>query len=300
MNMIDANDRPSDIDVLDDGAEKMKALLENLGDGGQQNSIENTHNSVAVNVQPLVDNNTNYWDIDDLPTKYRLYADGVKLRARPLKVIEVKKLTAITDDNADSVVNDIIRKCVTGIDYQSIYSADKLYLLLWLRANSFRDNNYVVDFHCSKCSSESTYHFSVDNVIVDYMSKDYDPNEIITFSTGDKASLKLLQIRDEISMSSFKDKYFDLFNESGDEIDSELLSVSFMIDRINGEQHDPLSRYNYVLSMQPGDFSLLTTQLSKYSVGVKPYMNATCDVCGGESQIGISFHPDFFLPKVKS
>ena len=259
----------------------------------------NTKENISLNVKPD-DDSTNYWDVDNIPTKYKLYPDGTKLKARALKVLEVKKLTSMTEDNADSIVNDILRKCVRGIDVNEIYIADKMYLLLWLRANSFRDNHYNVEFECELCHNDSTYHFTIENVEIDYISDDYDINEELILNNGDKLTLKLLQIKDEIGISSFYNRYSNIFNNSSDDIDDELLTISFMIKTVNGYEMDPLNKYNYVLDMDPTNFSLLTTKLMDANVGIKPYMNVKCNKCGGESQLGLTFHPDFFLPKYES
>ena len=107
------------------------------------------------------------------------------------------------------------------------------------------------------------------------------------------------QIKDELALNTFNIKHRSLFEKSGNEVDDELLAISFMIDTINGAKLDAVQQYNYILDMQPGDFSSLTTMLGEIVVGIKPYMNVTCKECGGESQIGITFHPDFFLPRFR-
>lgn len=317
MNMVNTEDFENESGELDPQAQsnadeqKMMAFLNQMNSMQQQQQTaqsngsvppimeqKNTSSNVGMNIHPEKD--VNYWDIEDLPTKYRLYPSGTKLVARPLKVLDVKKLTSINDENADAIVNDILRKCVRGIDIKELYSADKMYLLLWLRANSFRDNNYVVGYRCNKCEQESSYHFTIDQVNVDYLSDDYSDGKLITMGNGDEVAVKLLQIKDEISIASFGTKYGSIFANSGEEIDEELLSISFMIDTVNGDTLDDVKRYNYLLDMSPEDFSKLTTYLNDISVGVKAFMNVTCEKCGGESHVGITFHPDFFLPKLRA
>jgi len=263
-------------------------------------SVGNTADNIGVTITPEKQDDINYWDIDDIPTKYKLYPDGTKIVARPLKVIEIKKLTALTDDNADTIVNDILRKSIRGININDIYSADKMYLLLWLRANSFRDNKYVVGFGCDKCDKDTTYHFDIENVDVDYIDDDYDPSKSIVLSNGDTIKVKLLQIKDELALSTFNVKYRSAIEKSGEPVDDELLAISFMIDTINNTSLDSISTYNYLLDMQPGDFATLTTLLGDNNVGIKSTMSVVCSECGGESQLGITFHPDFFLPTYKA
>lgn len=241
------------------------------------------------------DDDSNYWTVDGLPTKGLLYPDGTVLEARPMKVIEIKKLSSITETNAEGVVNDIIRRCVRGIPFNKIYLADKMFILFWLRANSFRDSKYCVDFGCPKCNTESKYHFEIGNVSVNYLGNDYDPNKNLPLSNGDEVNFRFLTIEDEVAISNFVERYAKAI--SVDDLDEDLLYISYMINTINGEHLDPISRYRYLLDVSSEDYATMTTYLSKYKVGIDPIMMVKCENCGGESPMGITFQPEFFLPK---
>jgi len=282
--------------------EKMLALMQKMNSSIAQGNLsevqklqQNSGGAKFLNLKP--EDNSNYWEIKTLPTKYRLYPEGTVISARPLKVLEVKKLTSLNEYNADSIINDILRKCVRGIDINDIYIGDKLYILYWLRANSFRDNNYVVDFDCPHCAKQSNYHFDINCVNINPIDDTYSENDSIKLSNNDGLTIRFLRIKDEIGMVSFKERYTQLFSDSGDEIDDELLALSFMISSINGREFEPIAKYNYLLDMMPEDYSTLSTYIFDNSIGIKQYMTVKCSKCGGESQIGITFRPDFFLPK---
>lgn len=323
MNMRDIDDEQFEVleptepvapmpDDLDESEQKMLALMEqmtnNANMGQNKPTMANTNpippmmdsGAKFMNVKPKVDDSAIYWDVTGIPTGYKLYPEGTAIKARPLKVLEVKKLTSINEYNADQVINDILSKCITGIDINELYISDKLYLIFWLRANSFRDSNYLVDFICPKCDKDSHYHFNIDSVNIDPVKDEYNENRIIKLSSGDEITIRLLKVKDEIGLDSFKDRYGTIITNSGDEIDDELLGLSFMIDTINGKHPDPLSKYNYILGLDPQDYSTISTYVDDNIVGVKPYMNVVCEKCGGESQIGITFRPDFFLPKYRA
>jgi hypothetical protein len=240
------------------------------------------------------DANTNYWEVTGLPTGGKLYPEGTKIVARPLKVLEVKKLTSINEYNAESVITDILRKCVRGISVDDIYLNDKVFILFWLRANSFRNNSYVVDFECPKCEKESTYHFEINNIQIKSV-ENFEKDLIL--DSGDAISLKFLKIKDEKDIGNFRERYEQIIVKAGGEVDEELVGMSFMIDTINNVNVSPLDKYNYVLRLEPEDFSMLLTHIENNTASVKPYMNIACNLCGGETQLGLSFRPDFFLPK---
>jgi len=276
---------------------KVKNYLKQLASGKIENPTKNS-NSKFVNFKE--ESNVNYYDIDTLPTGYKLYPEGTKIVARPLKVLEIKKLTAITEYNADSIINDVLRKCIRGIDINDLYVADKLYILFWLRANSFRDNKYTVDFVCDKCHKDSTYHFHIGNVNIDRIKPTYDPKKVIELDSGDGVTIKYLTLKDEVMRSSFRDKYYDIIRESGEDVDDEVLSIAFMINTINGKEYDPLEKYEYVIDLDPQDYSTIVTYIEENSMGIKTYLTVKCELCGGESPTGLSFQPDFFFPKART
>ena len=82
----------------------------------------------------------NYYRILDLPSKFKFYPSNVQISARPLKVIEIKKLSALNDTNFNFIINDILSKAISGININKLFIADKIYLLFWLRANTYRDS----------------------------------------------------------------------------------------------------------------------------------------------------------------
>lgn len=290
MKMENPEERKVERNVDD---EKALSLLRGIQE--KKINVDSTKSATKLHIKP--DDNSNYWKVENLPSKYRLYELGTEISARPLKVIEVKKLAGINEDNANYIINEILRKCVRGINVDDIYLADKMYLILWIRANTFRDNSYKVEQECSKCGKTTGYHFNIDNLNVNYISDEYNPEEKYTLPSGDIVTLKHLTIGDEISIESFKDRYFKLFTDSGEEIDDDLLREAFMINTINGEERNPLDKYNYITDIPPTDYSYIKTKLEKITMGVSPVLTVKCSECGGESLIGITFRTEFFIPK---
>jgi len=281
-------------DSVDVDEQKMLAMYKSMQQAVSRGDMDAVASIQQDSKAFTADTNNNYWEVTGLPTGGKLYPEGTKIVARPLKVLEVKKLTSINEYNAESVITDILRKCVRGISVDEIYLNDKVFILFWLRANSFRNNSYVVDFECPKCEKESTYHFEINNIqikSVENFEKD------LVLDSGDAISLKFLKIKDEKDIGNFRERYEQIIVKAGGEVDEELVGMSFMIDTINNVKVSPLDKYNYVLRLEPEDFSMLLTHIENNTASVKPYMNIACNLCGGETQLGLSFRPDFFLPK---
>ncbi len=244
----------------------------------------------SVSVDP------NYWLVDTIPTKYKFYPEGTKIYARSLNVMEVKKLTSINSSNSEVIVNDILKRAIKGISIDEIFLVDKFYLLLYLRASTFRNPEYVVDFDCNICEKkDAKFHFNLENLNVDFVKDDVDYKKKIKLTSGDEISFRFLKISDQNEMNSFKTKYEQSF---GNSIDEEMIHVACSLDMINGEKKSLYHRFVYVTTaITAEDFADIASVIRIYSVGVNPVMRVTCGSCGGVSEILIPFRDTFFLPE---
>jgi len=243
---------------------------------------------------PKESSDINYWKIVGLPSKGKFYPTGVDIVGRPMKVLEVKKISSMTEENGDFILNDILKKTTRGIAVEDIYVADKIFIIFWLRANTYRESGYVVPYVCPKCEKKSDYHFGVDNLEVQEVSDDFEPNKEYKLIGGQVITYDYLKIKDEL----YIDKFTELNKAVIKEVDVELLAIAQMVKTINREEKTLLQKYNWVTELTPGDYSHLRSIIEKKGMGVKPYVNATCKECGGSAAIAVSFREDFFLPEV--
>lgn len=248
-----------------------------------------------ANFMPGQVSNANYWKIDGLPSKGKFYPVGTEILGRPMKVLEVKKISSIGEENGDFVINDIVKRCITGIDVNELYVADKLYIVFWLRANTYRDSGYVIPFMCPKCEKKSEYHFEIDKLEVKYIEDDFGPDKELKMMNGDSITFDYLKIKDEIYIDRFK----ELNAQAMGEVDDELLSMAQMIKTINGKTPSLLQKYNWITGIEPGDYSYIKTYMEKKGMGMKPFVNVECKECGGTTPVGVSFREDFLIPEYK-
>ena len=68
--------------------------------------------------------------VDHLPSEGKCYPKGTKILSRPLKVLELKYLATMTEDNADMVIDNVLKESVLGINYEDLVVADKIFLQL--------------------------------------------------------------------------------------------------------------------------------------------------------------------------
>jgi hypothetical protein len=251
-----------------------------------------------VNVKAVEKEDTTiYTEIDNIPSKYKMYPTNVKLSGRGLTLLEVKKLSHLNEENSDSLINETLKRCIKGYPIDKLLSADKMYLIFWLRANTYREAGYSVSFTCPKCSEESSYDFTLNNLQVKELSDSFslDKLNVITKS-GKTFKFHFTTVEDEKQINKFKIAYADIIKE----IDDDFITNAVMIDEINGEKLDILEKYNYVINLTPEEYSFLISRMEEYNFGIKSFLNATCNKCGGVSPVGVTFQEDFFIPRYTS
>lgn len=244
----------------------------------------------AIDFDPSQEND-NFWEITGYPSLGKLYASGTKIYGRPLKVLELKKLANLDEDNADALINEVLKKTIRGINVDDILVSDKLYFVFWLRANTFKDSGYSIDLNCTKCNKESSYDFSLNDVTIKKINKDFDPDKILTLPKSKvEISFKYQTIKSEKITNEFKSR-MDF------EPDEDVLAIAGFIDSVTDIDSDLLSKYNYLCDLDPSEYVYISTYIKqKLDMGVSPIMQVKCNKCGGVGPVPISFRGDFFLP----
>lgn len=239
-------------------------------------------------------NYENYWEINNLPSK-GLFYDGAKLLARPLNVSEIKLLSSISENNVNQVINQVITRVVKGIDVQEIMVADKLFIILWLRANTYKDDSYKVPFECYHCKSETEYHFNIDQLEITYINEDLRSIPEKTTTSGKRFRCRYLRVKDENNVSDFLSSYKGM-----EKFDEEILDMAEVVESINGNKDLTLLQKYYYLKQDcdAQDFAYIDSFIQYIDFGVNPIMEIKCEKCGGISPVAISFRSDFFIPKI--
>ena len=237
-----------------------------------------------------------YWPIKDLPSRFNFYPKGTEIFGRPLNVIEVKKLGLLNEGNSDFVITQILKNSIKGIEIENLYQADKLYILLWLRAQTFLEAGYSVDFTCEKCQQESTYDFKLDNLDIKYFDEEFFKNNEIILKNGDKIVLGYLRVSDEMKQEKFREEFAKM------EINEDVLELATAIQTINGEKIPLINKYTYLTNpkkLSASEYIKIESIKKKYDFGVRPVLKVICNSCGGSAQAGVTFRKSFLLPEYR-
>jgi len=287
MNMTDVNENKKEEMIKSVIPDHVKKEL----DADSINELIKKETSKNAAMKP--DDFAKYIRIDNLPSKYLYYPEGINVYGRPMNIRELKKLATMTITNASTTIDDVLRSSTRGIDLDEILISDKLYLILWLRANTYPESGYSVPFVCNECNIQSTYDFKVDDISINYIREDLRFEEPLEISSGDFIVCKYPRIKDEHKIEKFKNSVKKSFNK----YDDDTLSMVMAIDTINGKNMSVMEIYDFISDIKI--YSQVKGYIEDFNFGISSELNVKCNNCGGVTPTGISFREEFIIPSYK-
>lgn len=258
---------------------------------------ENTSSQVQTEIpEKKVDtNDANYYQIEGLPSGCKFYPENTKIYGRPLKVLEVKQLSSINEENADNIINSILKKTIKGINIDDILIADKLYIVFWLRSNTYKESGYMMKYKCGTCKQETQHEFLLEHLGIRNIPDTFSLDKLeFQLKNKDKIVFGFPTIKQERIVDEFKVTASSYISN----IDSDIVGLCVLIKTINGEPKTMLEKYNYIITLEPILYAYLVSYISKWSFGINPFVNVTCEHCGGGSVMGVTFQSDFWIPEI--
>lgn len=242
----------------------------------------------------------NYLEITDLPSRFKFYPEGIKLYGRPLKVSEIKKLTAMDEFNYNEIIKDVLSASIKGIDIDEIYNADKLYLIFWLRARTYKNANFVTNYVCEHCKRKTEYHINMDMFDIEYLDEDFEMKPLTLLNSGHVLEFDFLKIRDEQKILEFQ----KMIQKNLTKYDDDTITMAGMIKKIDGKNVGIGKACEFIASLEdePEDYAQLNSHVLKLDFGIVPEIKAVCthSDCKKVNHRPISFRPEFFIPEFKS
>lgn len=208
--------------------------------------------------------NFNFWqiDINELPSKGRLYPKNTKIKARSMSVLEVKFLATLSPQNATTICNELLEKCtiLENIDYEDLLLPDREFIIFWIRLNSFiNGNGFVITIpECSECKTRIEHTIKLMDLEFIYLEHDFK----------NKVYLPDLDIKLPIKVPRYNDSVYQI----KDEIDE----MCLWIDTDNTMEE----KYKFVSNLTGNDFLILKTCLDDNYCGVKKDFQISCPTCG--------------------
>lgn len=229
-----------------------------------KSEVQNLHNY----------DNFNFWqlDLNEFPSKGRLYPKNAKIKARSMSVLEVKFLATLTPQNATSICNELLEKCtiLENLKYEDLILADREFIIFWIRLNSFISGNgfNVTIPECSLCKEPITHTIKLMDLEFIYLDHPF-VNKVLLPDLGLKLPLKM-------------PKYEDSIYKIRDDIDE----VCLWIDSDNTMEE----KYRFVSNLTANDFMTLKSHIDNNYCGVKKEFTIYCPKCHKAHNIKIDIN----------
>lgn len=240
-------------------------------DGKLSDAVAELLGEVAVNQD---------WRALKLPSRGLAYVDcDESVMIRPFTFAQEKKLRSIKGTgHGVRVINELVRECVQGLDFDSMTLEDKNYILFKLREISYGDS-YVISTDCRECGATNKLTVDISNVPVEYAEDGYqEPFTITLPDTKQEVKFVTPRCKDE--------KYFDDASKLTDNLYRFALSV--------GKYSEQKVIKGFFEGTTVRDIAFFREELTKSRYGMNKNMSYECASCGAVTESFIPFSDSFF------
>lgn len=214
----------------------------------------------------------------ELPSKGKFYNNFKEVRVIPL-LFEDEQRILISKNKGSNPVNEIISKCIKGVNLSDLIPIDKLYLLLKIKEVSYGPE-YKFNIICPECETNVNTTLDVTkHISINYIEDDLeDPREINLPMLKIKAKVRFPRVREE--------EYFS-------DVDSALANLYRFVVSLDGNEN-PVFIAKAMKKMHIKDLKTLNQAINRSDLGVDPRFNFECPHCKHNQIMRVPFDANFF------
>lgn len=214
----------------------------------------------------------------ELPSKGKFYKNFKGVKVSPLLFEDEQRILISRSSDVDPI-NEIISKCVHGVDVKDLLSMDKIYLLLKIKEVSYGPE-YKFTVICPACKENSEITVNVaEHITVNYIPEDLeDPREF---------TLPVLKAKVKVRFP----RNYEL--HLMDDWESTMSNTYRFVVSIN-DNTDPIFISQALKRMHIRDRKVIVSQISKSDLGVDPKFQFHCAACDHDTLMGVPFTASFF------
>jgi hypothetical protein len=216
--------------------------------------------------------------IVDLPSKGRFYSNFIGAKVVPLLFEDEQRILLARGKNT-APVNEILSKCVQGVNISELLDMDKLFLLLKVKEISYGPD-YSFSVICPACKENTDVTIDVSKHLTVNSATDElkDPREIDLPVLKVKAVVKFPRVKDESYLS---------------DVDLALKNMYRFVVSLDGVE-DPVFIAKALEKMHIRDLKVITKEIHRHEFGVDTTINFECPHCGTNTPMGVPLDARFF------
>lgn len=214
----------------------------------------------------------------NLPSKGKFYKSYNGVTLTPLEFEDEQKI--LLSKKKINVVREILRKCVKGIDVDSLLPMDELYLLMKVREISY-GKNYKFEIPCNSCGNVTKVTLDLSNSIkINYVPEELeDPRELVLPLLNKKVKVRFPRAYDQPFLNNFSE--------------DPISTIYRFVISIEGNE-DPVFISKALKRMRMPDIKAILYEVNRNDLGVDPRFNFECAHCGANSLMGLPLDANFF------
>ena len=230
-----------------------------------------------------------------LPSKGRFYKGIIadkegKLLVRPMTLKEEKIFSTERLLKTGQAIDMVFRNCIKtpGIDTTELLSADRIFLLFYLRGISY-GSKYPIALKCNNCNNEIEYEIDIADLEIKSPPKELEEPFFMTLPISEyKVTLRLSRGKDESRMIkyAFAPKKHNEVNET---LTKRLLNLMIDIEGIPKEQWE-----EKIENLVGRDISHIRQTMELIDFGYNLDEFISCDNCGSSVKIELAVNENFF------
>jgi transcription elongation factor Elf1 len=213
----------------------------------------------------------------DLPSKGKFYNNfnGCKVT---ILLFEDEQRILTSKNKGSNLVNDIIAKCVTGVNVNDLLAMDKLAILLKIKEISY-GNELKFTTTCPACSEDTKVSINVSEIPVNEVPDDLeDPREIF---------LPVLKVKAKVRFPRNHEEFY--FNDT----ETAINNLYRFIVEIDGKE-DPVFISKVFKKLHIRDNKTIVKEIHRSDLGLDPTFKFECPKCGHSSSMGVPLDANFF------
>lgn len=213
-----------------------------------------------------------------LPSKGKFYKTKSPIVVKPLTFEDEQKILS-GKNKKDNIINQIIAKCVEGIDTNELLTMDKLYLLMKIREVSYGPI-YSFEIGCPSCGQITNValniseHLSVNDIPEELT----DPREI------------MLPVLKKVAVVRFPRSYDEIY--LGD-VEVAVKNLYRFVESIDGNT-DPVLISQALKRMHIRDLKTISNEVNRNDLGLDPRFMFECPHCSYNTMLAVPLDANFF------
>jgi hypothetical protein len=255
-------------------------------------------------LQILLNELTTQYEEVKLPSNGRFYNNNKALEAG---VLHIRKMTGAEEEvlaspqivKKNEAIDTIFRKCIQeDIETEDLLTADRTYLLIYLRGISYSPN-YEVEVKCPSCDSRFETSINLGELDVNYCPDDFSLSSMCGTlpETGYKFSYRFSRGKDDMLVNAHREQRVNSFGAQATD-DTLSYRTAILLGEIQGVGNTR-DLQTLLRKLPIGDVSYLRNCIIDPPFGVDTNITVVCPVCSETFKLDLPLEASFFFPRSK-